>query len=267
MIIEHIRQVLEKHQGDKPAIKIWYIKEVLHYYILSHIYEQPYAKQIWFYGGTAIRILHGLDRLSEDLDFVGIWFDQYEQLGESLVQFFTSHGLNVSMKTKYFRITLKFHDILEQFGLMFDRSAMLLLKLEISDHFEFAHDYQIVPFVVRRYGTETIIHSFPIADLMGTKLNAVLYRKRSHETRGVSFKWRDYYDLYRYLSQRVTPSLWTIDGVDSYEKLKQLLTEKITELDIDQACLDVENFIESDRAIKDFREYAKEFMIRQIATW
>jgi hypothetical protein len=45
------------------------------------------------------------------------------------------------------------------------------------------------------------------------------------------------------------------------------LTEKITELDIDQACLDVENFIESDRAIKDFREYAKEFMIRQIATW
>ena len=267
MIIEHIKHQLKNIPLSNTDLRIGYIKEVLQHYILMHIYEQTYAKNIRFYGGTALRILHGLDRLSEDLDFVGIWFDRYEELGNSLVKFFKRHDLEVTMKTKYFRIKLFFRDFLEQFWLSFGNSHMLMLKIEISDHFAFAHDYTIQPFVVKKYGTSSIINSFSLEDLMGTKLNAVLYRERTQERMWVSFKWRDYYDLFRYLTQKVKPHLGTIDGVDDYDTLKQLLSDKINNIDIDQACLDIKKFIETPQALEQFRTYAKIFMLWEIAKW
>src|SRR3989338_1595642 len=45
------------------------LKEELQFYVLNFIYHQPeYSKWI-MYGGSALRIIHGLDRMSVDLDF------------------------------------------------------------------------------------------------------------------------------------------------------------------------------------------------------
>jgi len=44
-------------------------KEELQYYVLDFIYHHPkYSKWI-MYGGSALRICHGLNRMSVDLDF------------------------------------------------------------------------------------------------------------------------------------------------------------------------------------------------------
>ena len=45
------------------------LKEELQYYVLNFIYHHSeYANWI-MYGGSALRIIHGLDRMSVDLDF------------------------------------------------------------------------------------------------------------------------------------------------------------------------------------------------------
>jgi hypothetical protein len=45
------------------------LKEELQFYVLNFIYHHPeYGKWI-MYGGSALRIMHGLDRMSVDLDF------------------------------------------------------------------------------------------------------------------------------------------------------------------------------------------------------
>src|SRR3989339_1169945 len=45
------------------------LKEELQFYVLNFIYHHPeYSKWI-MYGGSALRIIHGLDRMSVDLDF------------------------------------------------------------------------------------------------------------------------------------------------------------------------------------------------------
>ena len=45
------------------------LKEELQFYVLNFIYHHPeYGKWI-MYGGSALRIIHGLDRMSVDLDF------------------------------------------------------------------------------------------------------------------------------------------------------------------------------------------------------
>src|SRR3989338_5479871 len=45
------------------------LKEDLQYYVLNFIYHHPRYSNWIMYGGSALRICHGLDRMSVDLDF------------------------------------------------------------------------------------------------------------------------------------------------------------------------------------------------------
>jgi len=45
------------------------LKEELQFYILNFIYHHPEYNKWIMYGGSALRIIHGLDRMSVDLDF------------------------------------------------------------------------------------------------------------------------------------------------------------------------------------------------------
>src|ERR1035437_5160122 len=45
------------------------LKEELQFYILNFIYQHPEYRNWVLYGGSSLRIIHGLDRMSVDLDF------------------------------------------------------------------------------------------------------------------------------------------------------------------------------------------------------
>src|SRR3989338_8756476 len=45
------------------------LKEVLQFYVLNFIYHHPEYSRWIMYGGSALRIIHELDRMSVDLDF------------------------------------------------------------------------------------------------------------------------------------------------------------------------------------------------------
>src|SRR3989338_9095690 len=45
------------------------LKEELQYYVLNFIYHHPEYGNWIMYGGSSLRIIHGLDRMSVDLDF------------------------------------------------------------------------------------------------------------------------------------------------------------------------------------------------------
>jgi len=45
------------------------LKEELQYYVLNFVYHHPEYSSWIMYGGSALRIVHGLDRMSVDLDF------------------------------------------------------------------------------------------------------------------------------------------------------------------------------------------------------
>lgn len=46
-------------------------KEILHHEILYFLHKEQYLSRLTFMGGTALRLCHGSNRLSEDLDFAG----------------------------------------------------------------------------------------------------------------------------------------------------------------------------------------------------
>lgn len=62
-----IRQMLNNYPATTPQIDK--LREVLQQTALLGLSRHQFFNHAVFYGGTALRILHGLDRYSEDLDF------------------------------------------------------------------------------------------------------------------------------------------------------------------------------------------------------
>ena len=143
MLIETIRKELEKHFDKSNVIKIWYIKEYLQTFILKEIYEYEWTKNLIFYGGTALRFLFWLNRLSEDLDFVGTDFNDFDGLWLKLQKFFKTYDIKVNYKIQKFRIILNFKDFLNNFNLTYWKSKDLYIKIEISDNIGFCKKYEI----------------------------------------------------------------------------------------------------------------------------
>ena len=63
----NIKQMLNNYPDDMPQIDK--LREILQQTALLGLARHHFFQHAVFYGGTALRILYGLDRYSEDLDF------------------------------------------------------------------------------------------------------------------------------------------------------------------------------------------------------
>lgn len=266
MIRENIKKEWEKHKNKPDIIKIWYIKEYLQTIVLKQIYELDETKNLIFYGGTSLRFLFWLNRLSEDLDFIGQNFDSFEIVAKHLQSFFKSNKIEVQVKLQKFRIILNFKDFLSDLGINFWNSKDLYLKIEVSEHFAFCKNYQVKLYPIFKYNQSLVIKSLDKSSLFSTKLNAVLYRNWTKQIweEKISVKWRDIYDLFWYFSNSFVPNIDCIDGVVSVDDLKQKLKIVIGKIDFKEVILDIENFLEDNTLLEFMRSNGKEYILEQI---
>ena len=66
---EAVEQMLAKYNPKSTEDYTNALKEILQEIILLGLDRNGFFEKAAFYGGTALRIMHGLDRFSEDLDF------------------------------------------------------------------------------------------------------------------------------------------------------------------------------------------------------
>jgi predicted nucleotidyltransferase component of viral defense system len=64
-----LNQMINEHEAVNINDQKNAIKEVIHEIVLCGLSRVGFFKEVAFYGGTALRILYGLDRFSENLDF------------------------------------------------------------------------------------------------------------------------------------------------------------------------------------------------------
>lgn len=64
-----IGKMLDKHDLSTADKTYEALREILQEIVLLGLYRAGFFNHAVFYGGTALRILYGLDRFSEDLDF------------------------------------------------------------------------------------------------------------------------------------------------------------------------------------------------------
>jgi len=209
------------------------LKEELQYYVLNFICHHTEYKSWIMYGGSALRIIHGLDRMSVDLDFE-ISHAVTEEFLEELKKEIEKHFLNTYGAGADF-MTAKI-----------TTGRGLLLKFHVGEELSFGHSSKQVHvkidlnhFVASETVTERrpinrdqlsfVIITYNMSALMASKLAAIFLRG----TRGVGEavyeeKGRDIYDLLWYMGKKVVPNFdyLTAKGIDA--KDPRALFDKLT---------------------------------------
>jgi hypothetical protein len=209
------------------------LKEELQFYVLNFIYHHPEYNKWIMYGGSALRIIHGLDRMSVDLDFeishaiTEKFLDEFRKEIED--HFSNTYGAGadfLSIKVTTGRgLILKFH-VTEELS-SGNPSKQVHVKIDLN-HF-------VAPKTVserrpiNRDQLSFVILSYNMSALMASKLAAIFLRG----TRGVSEatyeeKGRDIYDLLWYMNKKVVPDFdyLVAKGIDA--KDPRALFDKLT---------------------------------------
>jgi predicted nucleotidyltransferase component of viral defense system len=246
--IEQIRNyfppVLSKNAGFDKHI----LKEYIQLMTLSFLSSKPYVRKITFIGGTSLRLVKGIDRFSEDLDFDCKDFSKQEflKMTDEVVRFLNLSGLNAQPKDKdserltAFRRNIYFPELLFEMNLSGHREERFLLKIESQDQ---KISYQPNTANIQGCG---FFFPFPVPPdgvLCSMKIAAMLARA----------KGRDFYDLMFLLSQ-TKPDYTFLEkrcGIHNLQELKEKTAEllKVTDLNIKKRDFEHLLFNKADSAI------------------
>ena len=98
-----IRTMLDRYALQTGDDCVNALREILQELALLGLWRSKFFEHAAFYGGTALRVLHGLDRYSEDIDFSLLAPDpgfSLGQYGESLAREIGSFGFRVEFEQR-----------------------------------------------------------------------------------------------------------------------------------------------------------------------
>lgn len=234
------------------------LKERLQDYVLGFIYNHKEYGKLVFYGGTCLRKLFGLNRLSEDLDFENIESIDLSAFEVDLKDFFRGrYDLdNVTTTTQglgnIYRITIKF-PILYDLGLSPFESENLHVKVEVNQKLTGRYGIEVSPYVSGN--SSALIRHYSIDVLMSGKITAALDRVYEKGKTGIAVKGRDYYDLVWYMQKQILPNgqkLLDVNTAYSLGKVFDLLDDKVNKIKSADLYLDLEAYFEEKQFIKDW---------------
>lgn len=176
------------------------IREYLQSKIINSFYKQKKSQGLSFIGGTSLRILRGLDRFSEDLDFdnLNLTFSEIKEIFRKIEEELNKQGFK-----SVFNLKKTNHSGIGDF-----RFPNLLFELEISRHqgekLKIKINYttpEIKPvqetITLSRFGFTQIVITNTLPALLSQKIKAVLGRSEIQP--------RDFYDLVWFLSRNIEP--------------------------------------------------------------
>jgi len=264
---EAVKRMLERYERKRVEDYVKALREILQEIALLGLWRSRFFEKAAFYGGTALRILHGMDRYSEDLDFSllkpSARFDlsRYCNAMENEIRSF-GFEVTVSGKTKSDRSAIQSAflkaDTLKHL-LVINTNDSLIRSIPHGQALKIKIEVDTDP--PPGFDTETrfllqpisfSIRSFSLPDMFAGKMHAVLCRAWKGRVKG-----RDWYDLVWYVAnhpklhlkhleqrmiqsghlknaQRLTP-----------DKLLDITETVIKKLDVNQARREVEPFVKN----------------------
>lgn len=275
---EALRHMLAEYQTGSLPGALRALREVMQEIALLGLWRSKFFENAAFYGGTALRVLYGLDRFSEDLDFSLLkprkdfaLADYAAALKRELASFGFAveiEGRRKAVGTAVQSAFLKANTRTEMIRVAFDQSLVetvprnqgLKIKLEIDTDpppgFSTETRYLLrpVPFAVR---------TFSPPDLFAGKMHAVLCREWKSRVKG-----RDWYDLVWFAARQPALRLshlesrmrqtghWTAPAAMTDADLRELLARRIARVDISQIRSEVEPFVNDPASLA---AWSKEF--------
>ena len=256
-MIDLIKNKLDTYKVTNPLEQENALKEIVQEIMLFALWKADFFEVAAFQGGTSLRILHGLNRFSEDIDFILLepdatfsWQPYLEQLAETCKEFgIEPEVLDKSHMDRNVRAALiKDNSIANQLNLSFmndQPSKKLTIKLEIDSNppmgSGFERSYLDFPVDFE------VCHQ-DVSSNFSLKTHALLCRPY--------LKGRDWYDFNWYIAKGVTPNLVLLkNALEQYgpwqgqtinvdrDWLINALGEKISSINWKDAAADVERFL------------------------
>lgn len=246
------------------------LREIMQEIALAGLSRTDFFEKAAFYGGTALRILHGLDRYSEDLDFSLLEPDpdfSLEPFFEAIVAEFKALGMEVSIKEKDKKIRtaiesaflktetiwkeLVLEDIVKQSGIKPNKTIRIKIEVDREPPQGFTTEEKLLlrPF-------SFYVKCFDLPSLFAGKVHALLFRKWKNRVKG-----RDWYDMEWYIKKGIALDVshflrrardtgdWNKKTINQSE-IKMLLKEKTETISFARVKEDVERLIKDDTALK-----------------
>jgi len=260
------------------------LKEIIQHVVLLGLWRSDFYIKSAFYGGSALRILYGMDRFSEDLDFTLLKPGKIkiEKCFGHIENELEAFGFKVEIEKKekknksqiesaFVKANTAIHllqieapeDIL--WGIHKQKKIKIKLEIDIDPpgKIEWENKYILEPIP---FNVPVVTTSFMFAG----KIHAILYRKWKNRVKG-----RDWYDMVWFVSQKIPVNLEHLKSrINQSENLnfthltseivKKEIINTINKIDIEQMKNDVLPFIKNSDAV---RVWSKDFfksVVKQI---
>ena len=233
------------------------IFEVNQQVILAGLYNGGFFNEAAFYGGTCLRIFHGLQRFSEDMDFSLLApnknFD-FTQYFQPIIDQFALVGREVEIRKKdkknFGKVESAFlKDNTDVYDITFQTEKSVKIKIEVDTQpplkFKTEQKLLLLP-------QSFMTRCFTLPTLFAGKMHALVYRAWKNRVKG-----RDWYDFewyvrhnipldFTHLSERALQ--FNQEELDS-ETFLQKLNERLAAADINQVKADVLPFVRNPKEL------------------
>lgn len=245
------QQMLAAYEGRTPQARRNAAFEVAQQIILAGLADGGFFDKAAFYGGTCLRIFHGLNRFSEDMDFSLLAPDahfDFTRYFPSIINQFALIGRQVEIKRKdkktFSRVESAFlKDNTDVFDVAFQTEKAVRIKIEVDTlpPLRFATELQLALQPKSFY-----CRCFTLPCLFAGKMHALVYRTWHNRVKG-----RDWYDFEWYVRHGVPLDFNHLQerirefggGEVSAPAFRQLLNERLTTANMAQVKADVMPFL------------------------
>ncbi len=258
-----IEAMLRRYEIHDAESQFQALREIMQEIALAGLYRGNFFQKAAFYGGTALRIFYQLDRFSEDLDFSLLQADKnfsLEPYFAAIRKEFTALGIQVEITAKqksrqtavesaFLKSDTNIHllQIQGQYSQAWAPARPIKIKFEVDTQpplgFATEEKLLLLPFSFH-------VKCFHISDLYAGKLHALLYRSWQNRVKGrdwYDFEWyvRHGYQIHlaHFLQRAQQSGQLTGKECISIEEVRELLRQKIKQIDFQQAKQDVVRFV------------------------
>jgi predicted nucleotidyltransferase component of viral defense system len=265
MIKEWIQEYGPSNEDEALAA----LREIMQEIALAALSRTDFFKRAAFYGGTALRIFHGLDRFSEDLDFSLLQTEEnfsLEPYFNAISDEFQGLGMTVSLrkkekngnspiesaflKSETLWEELVLVNVVEQLGIRSNRNVKIKIEIDRNPPQKFQTEEKLLlrPF-------SFYVKCFDLPSLFAGKMHALLFRKWKNRVKG-----RDWFDMEWYIRKGVRLNLehflqrakdsgdWNETTISEAE-FRELLQNRIKNTPIERVVQDVRPFVKNVQAL------------------
>lgn len=259
--------MLQGYPMDTEQQKRNAIFEVNQQVILAGLYNGGFFDEAAFYGGTCLRIFHGLQRFSEDMDFSllapsdNFDFTKYFQPVKDMFEI-VGRRVEITKKDKrnFGKVESAFlKDNTDVYDVSFQTEKSIRIKIEVDTNpplkFNTEQKLLLLP-------ESFMTKCFTLPDLFAGKMHALVFRAWKNRVKG-----RDWYDFEWYVKHRVpldfkhlSERILQFNGKSvTRDEFMDLLRQRLGSADINMVKADVMPFI---RQPKELDIWSNEYFLQ-----